>query len=690
MNGRALAYLSILSLAACQVTDSTRPTINQPSGPSLSISDGSHSSGNVDFFFLPPIVLPGAPILANWTRNGFNPSLMPDVVICQLNETNPALITPATLCKPPAGGLPVTISGADVKKHFPPGAEPSNPFSNLEDLIAHYHAKYLVSSSCNKTYFLRVRVKVGSVELGFADVQCVTSLLELFKVDYKKFGAVFRGTTLQIPFRIEQYALCPTPGVGPCSTATVGATGGVVTLGTGDQTVGTDIPPGALTQATTITVKPCANASLPIDLPQFGTCVTVLSDPEVDGDNALNLPATVFDCSIHDDPGLPLHPQQDLVTLHRLHNGIVEALPHSGDHCPTSVGATASVKGFLAALTHGDWKAARGQLVGLLAPKPLYARRIDQGAGGATKKFSDFKFALPCAAVKGAGDGQTALPGSLLPFAPTATCRDLLGNPVAGATLKFEGDGVSAVSLVTPSGAGEVSVPWTIPNVGANTLTVSGRGVGGADFSGPRSGVDPFMAFPFLGSLGGPTPETGTESGPVELQTGSVAFTATGTNTLFAYSSGGHRYLLTGEGGEAGFEGTGYDDSAWLLGTAPFGGELITYDGCTLYNAGHPTNWPIGSTSEGGGRDLLIRRSFNLPGPATIKVSVAIDNDVQVFLNGTDISGGLVTHEGCAERPTGPAFVYSGAGVTGSNLLAIRGRDRGVISYLDFEVVRVP
>jgi hypothetical protein len=49
-----------------------------------------------------------------------------------------------------------------------------------------------------------------------------------------------------------------------------------------------------------------------------------------------------------------------------------------------------------------------------------------------------------------------------------------------------------------------------------------------------------------------------------------------------------------------------------------------------------------------------------------------------------------VTHEGCAERPTGSAFVFSGVGVAGSNLLAIRGRDRGVISYLDFEVVRVP
>ncbi len=689
MNTRLLVGLSVLVLAACRGTETTAPSAPSQA-PSLAISDGAHSSGNPDFFFLPPIVLPTSS-LANWTHDGFNGALSPSVEICRLVATTVAAVATAagSQCMPTPA--PVVLSGTQVKKHFPPLADPTDAITGLPGDWAHYHAKWPIPSNCTTSFFYRVRVKVGAAELGSADVQCVTGLLQLFTLDYRKFGPAIRGTTLQIPFRVEKFALCPVPGVGPCSSATVDlAAGGVVNLLSGTQTVGgVDIPAqGGSPEPTTITVKPCVNGSLPIDLPQYGTCLTVQSDPVVDGENALTLPASVYDCTVTLDANLPAHPQLELVTLHRLHSGIVEALPHSTDHCPTIVGASSgSVKGLLAALTHREWKTARDQVFGLLAPKPLYARRLDVGAGGQTFGFSDFRFALPCKLQIVSVNSQVAAPGSLLPSAPTVKCTDLHNAPVAGATVRFQGDGVLATSLQTPGGAGEVSVPWTIPNVGANTLTANGRGLGGDDFNGPRGGgtgtanVDPFQAFPF-------PPESGPASGPVQLKTGSVIFTATG---VIAYGADGYRYLLAGQGGASGFEATGFDDSSWLLGAAPFGGGPFPYDDCALYNTGLATTWPIGNTSAGGGSDLLLRRHFNLPSVATIKVSVAIDNDVQVFLNGTDISGGLTTHEGCAERPTGgSAFIFSGTGVAGSNVLAIRARDRGVISYLDVEVVKVP
>lgn len=57
------------------------------------------------------------------------------------------------------------------------------------------------------------------------------------------------------------------------------------------------------------------------------------------------------------------------------------------------------------------------------------------------------------------------------------------------------------------------------------------------------------------------------------------------------------------------------------------------------------------ATFRGGNSDILLRRTIRLPaGTTNFQVRVAIDNDIQVFLNGQDISGGLVTSEGRAER----------------------------------------
>ena len=146
--------------------------------------------------------------------------------------------------------------------------------------------------------------------------------------------------------------------------------------------------------------------------------------------------------------------------------------------------------------------------------------------------------------------------------------------------------------------------------------------------------------------------------------------------TVIPYSSGGYKYQVVAQDAGTGFQAPAYNDSAFATGgVAPFG----TPGGC-IPPAPIATSWTVGS-------DILLRKSFTLPAGATnLKVGIAIDNDVQVFLNGIDISSGLQQHEYCATRDS---FVFTAADsllVAGTNVLAVRGRDRGGESYLDVQV----
>jgi hypothetical protein len=100
---------------------------------------------------------------------------------------------------------------------------------------------------------------------------------------------------------------------------------------------------------------------------------------------------------------------------------------------------------------------------------------------------------------------------------------------------------------------------------------------------------------------------------------------------------------------------------------------------CPLARTVH-TSWPVNST-------IVIWHEFTVPSGATnVRVAIAIDNDVSVFVNGTNVSGGLQTHEGCAVRDT---FMFSVPAniLYVNNLLRVVGVDRGEESYLDAEVL---
>jgi hypothetical protein len=148
------------------------------------------------------------------------------------------------------------------------------------------------------------------------------------------------------------------------------------------------------------------------------------------------------------------------------------------------------------------------------------------------------------------------------------------------------------------------------------------------------------------------------------------------TQIILPYNSPGYSFLVVPFGQGTGFERPDFDDSHFAPATAAFG----TPDYCPL-DPTVQTAWPLET-------DILLRHLFTLPADASsVRVAVAIDNDVQVFINGVDVSDGLQQNEGCAELDHFVFLVPDDVLIFGGeNLLAVRARDRGVISYIDLEV----
>ncbi len=119
----------------------------------------------------------------------------------------------------------------------------------------------------------------------------------------------------------------------------------------------------------------------------------------------------------------------------------------------------------------------------------------------------------------------------------------------------------------------------------------------------------------------------------------------------------------------------------WATGTAPFGSTDVS--SCELNFA---TDWDIGTT-------MLLRRDVFIPADAvSITIDLRIDNNVEVFVNGTFV--GSEEHEGCADEGEGdnspPSFFVDaseGPLVPGEiNKIFIQGTDEGVQSYLDARI----
>ena len=176
-------------------------------------------------------------------------------------------------------------------------------------------------------------------------------------------------------------------------------------------------------------------------------------------------------------------------------------------------------------------------------------------------------------------------------------------------------------------------------------------------------------------------------AGLLALATEAQAQSATVTRTIIPFRSPGWKYLDVAYGGGAGFEQTTFDDSSWSTGTAAFG----DIGNCPLNNSSQVhTAWPELT-------DMLLRKHFYLPaGAAGFTVLVPIDDDVQVWLNGTDISNGMQNSTLCAQVPPNvgfPGYYQFTASDSllraGPNVLALRARDVDGGGNLDFVDVQV-
>jgi len=145
-------------------------------------------------------------------------------------------------------------------------------------------------------------------------------------------------------------------------------------------------------------------------------------------------------------------------------------------------------------------------------------------------------------------------------------------------------------------------------------------------------------------------------------------------STLLPYGATGYRYAIVAHGAQTpGYESPGYDDSGWSVGDAAFGTAGTCPLGPTI-----KTSWPPNT-------DIWVRKHLNIPLVAGwVTVSVAVDNDVAVWWNGTQV--GSAVHDGCASLDSFTFAVPPGALRSGDNLLAVRGADRGLETYLDVTV----
>lgn len=161
------------------------------------------------------------------------------------------------------------------------------------------------------------------------------------------------------------------------------------------------------------------------------------------------------------------------------------------------------------------------------------------------------------------------------------------------------------------------------------------------------------------------------------------------TGQFVPYQELGHRYLI-GAPPPSGFALPSFDASSWPMGQAAFGGGSVGATCPALLGTIH-TSWPAASE---GSTEIVLRKWF--AGSAQdVQVHVPVDNDVQVFVNGHNITStggpvgedGFLPHEGCADPGDPFTFSVSNSVLQASgNLVVVRARDRGVVSYVDVKV----
>ena len=359
----------------------------------------------------------------------------------------------------------------------------------LDPLDEHYQVNWQTDPSTvliGETY--RVMAFVGSRELGFADVVPVDNGSKFKNPATGDTIWLVDGRTLPTKFRIETGAICSRDA--DCGEASIGPAGGTVITSTG--WAGAFFPEGALTQTVTVVIEPSTTAPcIPVNLLQREGCYTFRTDP---GPTAFQVPVRVGICAEVNG----LTPDQ----IHALL--LYKADPAPGDVLSEIVTPLQNAPASFLSCEGFTFKppSVWDRLAQLLLPKPLFATHL--GMGGDTDSFSRIGWGLPPLMLKVPGtDNQSALVGIAVPNAPAVTLLNPIDQtPVAGLPVTFTvGAGSGSVggrtSIDVRSGPGGVAfIPWTLGQLGTNTLTVSEIGASGSPQVFTATGLAPLNPLP--------------------------------------------------------------------------------------------------------------------------------------------------------------------------------------------------
>ena len=164
---------ALLLLAAGCSGDAGSPLASD-AGPTATISDAAHAGAVPGFYFLPPMV--PSPSYSGT----FDAALEPRVEVCELSGTS---------------------CGALVAQ-FTFGTGPNNV--RVDAASQQYAVNWNTSlSNLDPAKHYRISVFVGTLRLGYADVDVVSSGKELKNVDTQEYIPLVDDRTLPIKFRIE-------------------------------------------------------------------------------------------------------------------------------------------------------------------------------------------------------------------------------------------------------------------------------------------------------------------------------------------------------------------------------------------------------------------------------------------------------------------------------------------------------
>jgi hypothetical protein len=436
------AVVLSVGLAAC--TDRPSPTSPPRSplaaAPLFAISDGAHSGGNPNFFFLPPLV--GNPVNnPNFKSGTFDPHVLPVVRVFLLPAQAPAGCNLADA--PIYGPVAATLDpGGEQYQH-----NWNTKASNL---------------AVGASYRICVFSSPQGQELGFLDVAPVTGGMK--KLATGDTYAFQDDRTMPIKVRIQQGALCAVgTNTTECKASTViGAAPGTA----GDTTVtivvpsghaALSIPPGAIKPGDTVTFVIEKQAPpdtingtpqcLPTDLKQSKGCYHASSAPDLykfATPVAMEVCVDVSSLSESDTARMQLYKFNKTEGLQALPR--VEAPHINCEGFIAMANPAARPSNLAAAALHqlGRWA---GRLFG---PAPLYAAWFGlppKGIGGGGGSLSDFGGAVPPPYRLSFGQQPTNVSaGSAISPAVTVTVRDSLGRTDAAST--------ASITLAITSGTG--------------------------------------------------------------------------------------------------------------------------------------------------------------------------------------------------------------------------------------------